>query len=179
MGAGRGAWADGLNFLDNASVFKNAVGRVSGLNRHSYGERAPTNRAVPNLVATFSLSNQGATVGQQDIPQLRVKTAAHALHGNAQVRSSILYMSKLDPAVDIKSNAVFQGNFRRNLPEPRRQSLVAWCFGGNTEFVAGCNPHAAHGIKNHIRNEGRSPVKVGTKDIAHARIIAPLAQAGA
>ncbi|MFZ4480575.1 MAG: hypothetical protein ACOYNZ_11870, partial [Rhodoferax sp.] len=89
-----------LDLLGDPSIFKNAVGCVSGLNRYSDGECAPIDRAVPHLVAALTLANQGAAICHQDIQQLRVKTTAHALHGTAQVRSGILYMAKLDPAAD-------------------------------------------------------------------------------
>ena len=161
-----------LDLQGDPGIFKNAVGSVSGLNRHSDGECAAIDRAVPHFMAALTLANQSAAICHQDIPQLRIKTTAHGLHGNAQVRSGILYMAKLDPAADIKSNAIFPRDFWRNLPEPRSQSLVAWRFRGHTEFVAGCDPHAALGIKNHVCNEGRGLIEIGSKDVAHARIIA-------
>ena len=121
--------------------------------------------AVPHLMATLAMAHKGATVSQQDATQLRVKAAAHALHGDA--RSSILYMAKLNAAVGIKGNAIAECNLRRNFPKTGSDGLVAWSLGHHVKRIARRNPHTAFTIKNDVNHKGFA-TEVGVYNIIHA-----------
>ena len=153
------------NFLRDASLFQNVICQVTRHDRYRDRESMAADLAVPHLVATLAMTHKGATVNQQDVSQLQVETAAHALHGDA--RSCILNMAKLNAASAIKSNTVCKRNFRRYLPKPGCYRFVAGSFGYHVQRIARRNPHTACSIKDDVGNKRRRRSEIGAHDVVH------------
>ena len=159
------------NLLFDSGLSQNIISQVSRHDRDSNRESVAADRAVPHLMAALAMAHKGATMSQQDAAQLRVKAAAHALHGDA--RSSILYMAKLNAAVGVKGNAIAERNLGRDFPKTGSDGFVAWSLGHHVKRIARRNPHTAFSVKDDVYHKGFA-AEVGVDNIIHAYSLHPL-----
>jgi hypothetical protein len=151
--------------LLDASLAQNGIGQVTRHDRDSNRESVAADRAMPHLMASLAMAYKSATVRQQNLAQLVIKAAAHALQGGA--RSGILYMAKLNAATGIKGNAIAACNLRRNFPKTGSNGLVTRSLGRHVKRIARRNPHTAFTIKNDVNHKGFA-TEVGVYNIIHA-----------
>ena len=83
-------------------------------------------------------------------------------------------MVKLNPRVGIESQPIHLSNLGCDLPDTRRQDLVAGRLGCHAEILASGDPHAALGIKDHLSRTGHGSVVGCVDDVVHVQITSPM-----
>ena len=137
-----------LNPGFNSCLFQDFISQNSGCNGYGYGEFVSGNGAIPNLMASSALPDSVAALSKQEVPQLRIKPAAHL---NVKFAGSQLF--KAQQTSRVKLNSIKSGNFWCNFPHPFYQSFVARGFSNDAQGFAVCNPHAAFGIVNNFNSK--------------------------
>jgi hypothetical protein len=134
--------ASRLELNIQSSLFQDSVSRISGNDTCCNREATLRGWALPNFMASFSLTYKRTAILQQNLPQLRVITAPHRSHSPAVIVSRLHKLEIQAQGIRVYPQLISFNHIWSQLPHALGQSLKGIGFCHQMQRIAFSGVHA-------------------------------------